>query len=655
MMKTFLKSFLSSNRSKRSVYLGQIYESERRIPILPYSVGLIWAYAQSFLKIRENYELKEILVIRRPPEEYVNQMVNPDVLALSCYLWNWEYNLELARLTKMKFPDTVVIFGGPQISSEDSEKLSALRDVDFFVHGDGEEAFKSLLLALLDKQESFDQIDGLIFRNEGKTMVTKKPERIANLNDIPSPYQLGLFDKILDDYPVKWAAVWETNRGCPYSCTFCIWGDPDTHRISQWDINQVIGDLDWFSEHKIDRLYGADANFGILPRDSQLIDHLISNYKSTGYPKQIGMNWAKRSNRKIFEMSEKLLKAGLANGTTFAVQSLDEETLKHVERDNISFSNLEDWISKYQKAGIPTYSQVILGLPGETLESFKKGLCKLMESGIHDNVQVFYAMMLNNSKMKSQISEFGIRTSRIKMIPHFGDQLIDEYVDIITQTNTLSHEDWIECYGFKTLTIGLHYTGLTSEVSKFFARQAQGGYYSFYQFIYERTKSEPNSHIGSALQWIFRNPVTNDSPHWPEICNGILRIESYEESYIYALLTQDIEKLFKELLVLSKEYAEFIEVDLPTGLFTDLFAFQRAISIGTSMAEYPIQIELEYNIPEVINTGAPLTEKRTNVEVSKKDPNHKLPAEFNERCMEITVGRARKEGLSRGKYTELIQ
>ena len=110
--------------------------------------------------------------------------------------------------------------------------------------------------------------------------VAKRP-RIADLNTLPSPYISGVFDDLFDDR-YNFHAVWETNRGCPYACTFCDWGSATMSKVRTFPEDRLQKEIDWFADHRIQWIYGADANFGILPRDETIAEWLAATARARG-------------------------------------------------------------------------------------------------------------------------------------------------------------------------------------------------------------------------------------------------------------------------------------------------------------------------------------------------------------------------------------
>ena len=192
---------------------------------LPYSAACIWSYASQFDDIIQNFTLKELGFKREKHEEICNRLENPTICGFSTYVWNREYNLGLAEKIKKLWPKCIIVFGGPMVNETFLEKYSY---IDSIILVEGEESFVKLCRNVI---------------NNTSPKKLYKESRIKNL-DMPSPYLLGLFDKIIVDNPnAVWAMTLETNRGCPYACTFCDWGGLNYSKIYKFSIERVVKEL----------------------------------------------------------------------------------------------------------------------------------------------------------------------------------------------------------------------------------------------------------------------------------------------------------------------------------------------------------------------------------------------------------------------------
>ncbi len=154
---------------------------------------------------------------------------------------------------------------------------------------------------------------------------------------------------------VRWIASWETNRGCPYQCTFCDWGSATFTKMRKWEESRLFKEIEWFAQNKIPYIDCCDANFGIYQeRDLSLATKLKEEALKTHYPEKIRPAWAKNSSEKIIPIAKELQAGGILGAVTLAVQSLDPDTLNIVKRANIKFDKFSDLVSEFRLHNIPT-------------------------------------------------------------------------------------------------------------------------------------------------------------------------------------------------------------------------------------------------------------------------------------------------------------
>ncbi len=272
--------------AKKNIYLVQV-DIVRKLPTrttayLPYAVGALWAYARQAPAVTVNYVLQELFFLREPVNTVVARIENPFLVGFSCSSWNTEYNKVLARAVKELYPDCYILFGGHNVPPG-GDMLDELFYVDFLIHGEGEFGFQALLTELAKAQPDFMVVPGLSWRNN--SIVHTNPDAVPeSVDDLPSPYVEGVFAPVIAMHPeIQWSIVWETNRGCPNHCAFCDWGQYKS-KVRPFSMERIMAEIEWLCTNKVEYIYCADGNFGILPRDEDILDALIVARERTGYP-----------------------------------------------------------------------------------------------------------------------------------------------------------------------------------------------------------------------------------------------------------------------------------------------------------------------------------------------------------------------------------
>lgn len=440
---------------------------------LPYSVGCLWAYCMQYDDVASGFYLKDLIFKREDPEKLVARLEDPVVCAFSTYIWNEQYNLHVAKLIKEKYPECIIEFGGPQAT----EKLTKYDFIDCIIVSEGEEAFLDLLRKVIS-MEPFERI--------------YRKNRIEDM-DFQSPYQLGVFRKIVSDNPdVLWSMTVETNRGCPHRCTYCDWGGMTYQKVKHFGLERIEDDINWAARNNVGFIFNADANFGMFKERDLEIAKLFRSAADRGKLEAINVQYSKNSTEVIFEIAQIL--GDISRGVTLSVQSMNEPTLKSIKRKNMSINKISEQIEKSKKYGVKTYTELILGLPEETLDSWKNGFAKILECGQHDSIDVWFCQMFGDTDLNSSLSRevHGIKTIKAEDYMSFSkeDHDIKEVIELISETNTMTNDELIEAYLYGWLIIQFHIAGYTQLVAKHFYKNLNVDYRIFYDALFEFIKKD---------------------------------------------------------------------------------------------------------------------------------------------------------------------
>jgi hypothetical protein len=253
----------------------------------------------------------------------------------------------------------------------------------------------------------------------------------------------------------KFLALWESNRGCPFQCSFCDWGSATASKVNQFDINRLMDEIEWIAKSKIEFVFVCDANFGILPRDEEIVRHVSKMKSMYGFPKAFSVQNTKNVKERAFGVQKLLSDSGLGKGVTLSMQSLNEETLKFIKRDNISLDSYADLQNRFREEKVMTYSDLILGLPGETLVSWKKGIEKLIASGQHNRIQFNNLSILPNAEMGAVEYQllYGFEKVMTQIINVHGSKKlleddVQELQELVIATKHMDKQDWVRARVF---------------------------------------------------------------------------------------------------------------------------------------------------------------------------------------------------------------
>ena len=444
-------------------------------------------YVKTNEKIKNNFKFEKSFVFRTEVEEYIKECHDTDILLCSCYVWNWEITKYLASEVKKINPNCTIIFGGAQIPDLAQDFFKQHPYVDIIAHGEGEYILENILTAYL-KDKDYSQVKGI----ETKEFRNQLQERINELDNLPSPYLTNtVWDLVEKVDGIRWIVGWETNRGCPYACTFCDWGSATFTKVRKWEESRLFKEIEWFAENKIPYIDCCDANFGIFQeRDFRIAEKLKEVALKTNYPERVRPAWAKNSSEKIIPIAKQLQDGGILGAVTLAVQSLDPDTLKIVKRANIKFDTFSELASTFRKNGIPTYTELIMGMPGETLQSFKDGLDSIAMTKV-DTVFIYNCTVLPNAPMNvpEYREKYKIKIVRSPiMLVHSSIHnrgTHQEYEEIVVETSTCSCEDLKETYLYSWCFLTLQSLGILKHIATYYNIVHNIRYTKFYEVFME--------------------------------------------------------------------------------------------------------------------------------------------------------------------------
>ncbi|MEO2044156.1 MAG: radical SAM protein, partial [Nitrospinaceae bacterium] len=424
-----------------------------RIPatsIFPYSVGLLQAYAQEHCKHAERIDFAALIHRRISISEAVEELKCLDLVGFSNYVWNEQLNLKVAKILKKMDPDKIIVFGGPQVPNEGIEYLAEHEEIDLLCHGEGEVTFSRILDHFWDK--NWAVIPSITYRtNASVTKRNPNNERVKKMDTIPSPYTKGVFDTLKQKYSDhSWVAPWETNRGCPFKCSFCDWGSATASRVYRFDEERIGNEVEWFGNQRVGTVICCDANFGIVNRDEKIAEAIVNSRKSKGFPFVFAIQNSKNATERTYRIQKMINEYMITIGVTLSLQTVNPKSLKAIARENISTQSYEDLQQRFSLDGTYTYTDVILSLPEEDYESFRDGVEVIIQNGQYNHIQFHNLSILPNAEMGNAAYQerYGMKVvpQRIVAIHDYIEDVsgeeVAEYLDVVVGTNTLLSNDW---------------------------------------------------------------------------------------------------------------------------------------------------------------------------------------------------------------------
>ena len=372
------------------------------------------------------------------------------------------YSLEVARRAKARYADAWTVFGGPSVPRRPeavARFFEAHPYADILVFGEGELTFRDILRARASGG-GLEAIPGLAFRSvEAPERHVRTPPRprLADFRETASPFVDGTFDALYDRYRGKFRmAVIETNRGCPFACTFCDWGQAVASRIYELPLDRVHADLDWIATRQLPYIYVIDANFGIRPRDIEIVRYLAGLKTITGFPKFCHFHLTKNAHRRNLATVETLTEAGIGCHVALSMQDFDDTVLGAIKRGNISLESSLALRRIANEQGIPTFNEILLGLPAQTYDSFRMSVTKAVTPFPGDSFYLYLARLLENAELSDPESRqrYGLVTRRCPVGDRHGPNealFVPEYEEIVVGSAAMPIADWRRAFKYGQL------------------------------------------------------------------------------------------------------------------------------------------------------------------------------------------------------------
>ncbi len=399
-------------------------------PSPPYQLGLLVAYACTQKNVKANIDFVFSEHGRETPASKVAAAIfeaKADLIAISNYAWNHKKicdTLDILTASNTDLP--YILLGGPNCSGQLGEEMLAQYPiVSALVEGEGEPAFADICQALLEEPEKdpFHSSRNCTIRGErGQVLRPDSGHRIGALDEIPSPYLSG----ILPSGPSP--VFYETNRGCPYRCAFCYWGNGNS-KVYRMSVERVKEEMEFFAKNRVRAFWLADANFGIFPSDAEIAKAMAEINAQYGYPFQsVGVNWAKNSSDRVLEIAEIFYKGKMSCSTTIALQTVTAKAEEYSKRYSMSPVKFMSLLRSAEHKNIDTYTDIILGLPGESLADFINGIDTVTSTGV-PSIKIHQLVLIPGTAFYDNQKELGLKTNQETNTSKIAEEEKSDYHD----------------------------------------------------------------------------------------------------------------------------------------------------------------------------------------------------------------------------------
>jgi radical SAM superfamily enzyme YgiQ (UPF0313 family) len=375
----------------------------------PYQLGLITAYAMAEEEVRKNIEFTFSYHPQQQPAPEIAKVIlaaNAELVAMSNYAWNYKKLCQVLKILEHsgeRLPR--IVLGGSNCAGRfGANMMKQYPIISALVEGEGEPAFRDICARLADSPSKNPFINSRNCRSRGvenEVLQLNMNHRINSLDEIPSPYLTGLL-------PVNPSPVFfETNRGCPYRCTFCYWGSGNS-QIHRMSLDRIREEMTFFAKNGVSSFFLADANFGIFDSDAEVAEMIAQLNAQYNYPfKYLSLNYAKNSSERVLQIASTLRHGKMFTATTLALQTVSPEAEKQCNRYAVETSKFVSLVRSAYGKGISTYSDLILGLPGESVDEFLAGLEAAISTGV-PAIQIYQLSLLPGTEFYDKQEEFGL-------------------------------------------------------------------------------------------------------------------------------------------------------------------------------------------------------------------------------------------------------
>jgi radical SAM superfamily enzyme YgiQ (UPF0313 family) len=354
-------------------------------------------YLKSFCGDEFDIDMAEY-TIKDPVMNIVSDLFrrNPDVIGFSCYIWNIEETIRVVSMLKKIKPELQIVLGGPEVSYDTDYWMKRIPEVDFIVMGEGEETFLHLLRELSGAGK-YHFVFGAAYRNgAGDVCINPGRPKLA-LDDIPSPHR---FAEDVSALPNR-VVYFETSRGCPFSCQFCL--SSIEVGVRYFDMERTKADLLYLIESGAKLIKFVDRTFNIKREYAmEIFRFLIDNHRGCVFQFEITADIMRPE---VLDYLAEHAPAGVFR-FEIGVQSTNDATNELVKRRQ-NFAKLTRTVTKVKESGkIDQHLDLIAGLPEEDYDSFRKTFNDVFALG-PEELQLGFLKMLRGTGLRHDADKYG--------------------------------------------------------------------------------------------------------------------------------------------------------------------------------------------------------------------------------------------------------
>ena len=474
-------------------------------------MSLALRYLKAYSEKEFDIELAEY-TIKDPAMNVVTDLFRraPDVVGFSCYIWNIEETIGIIRMLKKIRPDVRVVLSGPEVSYDTEYWMKRVPEVDFIVMGEGEETLHHLLTELRDGTEKFHFVFGIAYRGKDGSIALNPGRPKAALDDLPSPHY---FAEDVPQLPTR-VVYFETSRGCPFSCQFCL--SSIEVGVRYFDIDRTKRDLLHLIRSGARLIKFVDRTFNIK-RDYALdiFQFLIDNHGGSCVFQ--------------FEITADIMRPEVISFLSehappgvfrfeIGVQSTNDATNEIIQRRQ-NFAKLSRTVTMIKESGkIDQHLDLIAGLPEEDYASFRKTFNDVFALG-PEELQLGFLKMLRGTGVRARAAEYGYVFMDNAPYEILGNDILP-FSDIvrIKQAEDVLEKYWNAHRADATVT--------------YLIESAFPSAWDFFQGFGAYWESRGWERIGHQLEDLFvrlREFLAAEAPHALPIAEGLMKLDYFRQ------------------------------------------------------------------------------------------------------------------------------
>ncbi len=403
-----------------------------------------------------------------------------DIIGFSCYIWNISQILQLARNLKKINPHQIIVLGGPEVSFDSVELMKEHPYIDYIVFGEGEETFRELLDCLINEKTELAQIKGITYRDGEEIHQNEARELIKNLDTIPSPFE----DRIQQNE--KKIIYYESSRGCPYNCSYCI--SSTIKGVRFFSLDRVKKDLNILVEKRVRQVKFVDRTFNANKEHSLEIMKYLAE-KDNGYT---NFHFEMTGDRIDEEMLEFLsrVREGLFQ-FEIGVQTTYDKCAASINR-NVDFCKLSRTVKTISGfKNIHLHLDLIAGLPHEGFKRFRDSFDDVYRLK-PQKLQLGFLKLLKGSKIRKEKDKYGYIFQEEPPYEVLGNDAI-------------RYEELLKLKGIEEMLEKYYNSGDFQNALEYIFAHFYKSPFEFYQDLAEFWESHGYHHISHSRDALYKN------------------------------------------------------------------------------------------------------------------------------------------------------